>query len=59
MIVKSGGALISKTVLKLPDFVQEQDAICFGNGAYTIVPEYFEANCNAALGHKMAIYKQF
>ena len=56
---KSGGALIYKTVLKLPDFVREQGAICFENGAYTTVREYFKADCNAASGQKMVIYKQF
>ena len=38
------------------DFVRGQDAIRFKNGAYTIVREYFETDCNAAVGQKMAIW---
>jgi hypothetical protein len=58
-IVRSGGAFLCKTVLKLPDFVREQGANRFISGAYQSVREHFEAVRNAAVGQKMVIYKQF
>ena len=57
--LKSGGAFLCKTVLKLPDFVRELGANRFKSGAYTTVREHFGAVRNAARGQKMVIYKQF
>jgi len=45
----------SQTGFKGPYYVRGQGAIRFKNGAYTSVREYFEADRNTAIGHKMGL----
>jgi hypothetical protein len=46
---------IKRTDFRCADFVREQGAVQFKNGAYTLVREYFKLGCNAAIEQKMRI----
>jgi len=56
-IVSIYAIIYPKPVSKPLDLAEGTASIRFKNGAYTLVREYFESNCNTALGQEMRVLK--